>query len=287
MVDPHEGVLAGSLKGAHAMSRPGLMSATSRRRPARVEPLAFDRLCVAICHDLRGPVTTAGEAVSGLARSLPASNSEHHRWLEIARRSLARADELLLALPLLLTREAPVRRSVVCLDAILDQVRRDVAPEIELAEARLTVHGALGVACGDPDRLRVALRNLLRNAVQHRRAGVDLTVSIRAWRRADRVVVTIADNGTGLPPHERARLRGRLRPSTGSATGGLGLAIARSAIEACGGQLAATGREGTGTTFALTLAAPPGAEASGAAPPPGKSERSLRRRRPAGAATRP
>lgn len=271
----------------------GLTSAkTGRRKPPERGSRSFGReldgLCLAICHDLRGPVTTAGAAVSGLARTLAVSDTERRHWLEIARQSLARADELLLSLPLLIARERSEPGRVL-LEPLLEQVRADIAPELGLAEGRLIVKGPLGTVRADPDRLRIALRNLLRNAVQHRRPRIPLVVHVRSWSRGEHLVLTISDNGAGLPRRERARLAGPLRAGLGKPHGGLGLAIARGAIEACDGRLEAVGHAGAGTTFAVTLRrAEPAAAAStepGSAAP--AAERLRRRRRAALAPTPP
>jgi signal transduction histidine kinase len=142
------------------------------------------------------------------------------------------------------------------------------------------VRAPLGSVRADPDRLRIALRNLLRNAIQHRRACVPLEITVRSWRRGARLTLTLSDNGAGLPASERARLRGPLRPGR-SSSGGLGLAIARAAIEASGGGLAAMSRAGLGTTFAITLpvaAEKPAGRASSAERP---GERIVKRRRAA------
>jgi signal transduction histidine kinase len=237
--------------------------AMPRRPPSRTTrasaDLGLDRLCIAICHDLRGPVTTAGAAMRGLEQSLPATDAERRRFLDIARRSLARADELLLSLPLLVAREERPRLVPVPLRDLLAGVHAEVEPELHLAEGRLAVRGPLAVVSADPERLRIGFRNLLRNAIQHRRPDVDLEIVVRCWCRGPSCTVTIADNGAGLPRSEQARLRGRLRPGR-AATGGLGLAIARGAIEACGGRLGASSRPGVGTVFAITLSAARGVE---------------------------
>lgn len=244
----------------------------------------LDRFCVAICHDLRGPVSTAGAAMRGLERSIPDAGEEPRRWLEIARRSLERADELLLSLPLLVAREARTARERVSLGDLLAIARADVAQDLALAEGRLAIREPLGVVRADPDRLRIALRNLLRNAIQHRPAGAGLEITVRAWRRGARVTLTLSDNGSGLPRSERARLRGPLRPGR-SPSGGLGLAIARAAVEASGGTLAAMSRSGLGTTFAITLPLAEEGRAPAAAPAPRAGE--LFRRRGARLPTRP
>lgn len=237
---------------------PALTTAgTLRRRPPARAPRAsavigLDHLCIAICHDLRGPVTTAGAAMRGLEQSLSATDEERRRFLDIARRSLARADELLLSLPLLVARGEPPLRAAVPLGDLVASVHAEIEPELRLAEGRLAIHGPLATVSADPERLRIALRNLLRNAIQHRRPDVELEIRLRCWRRGPKCTVTIADNGAGLPRREQARLRGRLRAGR-AATGGLGLAIARGAIEASGGRLAASSKPGLGTVFAITL----------------------------------
>jgi two-component system, OmpR family, sensor kinase len=256
-----------------------------RAAPARASA-ELDRFCVAICHDLRGPVSTAGAAMRGLELSIPEAGEEPRRWLEIARRSLERADELLLSLPLLVAREVATPRERVSLGELLAVARADVAPELELAEGRLAIRPPLATVRGDPDRLRIALRNLLRNAIQHRSARAGLEITVRAWRRGARVTLTLSDNGSGLPRSERARLRGRLRPGR-SPSGGLGLAIARAAVEASGGTLAAMSRAGLGTTFPITLPLAGAARPRAAELAPRPGNRNFRPPRGAPPPTRP
>jgi len=226
---------------------------------------SLERFCVALCHDLRGPVATAGAAVHRLADALGAPSDEVPMLVEIARRSLAKADELLGSLPDLLAREGDALLEAVALEPLVAAVRDDVEVDLRLARATFEVRGRLPVVLACRERLRVALRNLLRNAVQHRRPDAPLAVTLRAWRRADTWTLTLSDNGNGIPRGERARVFAPLQRASGTrATGsGLGLALVRQAIEACGGSIAVASRPGAGTSFAITLrAAGSGATAS-------------------------
>ena len=214
----------------------------------------LERFCVAICHDLRGPVATAGAALHRLAHIAPGSG-DLPRLVEIARQSLAKADELLTALPALLARDGAAALHPVALDALVEDVHGDVAFELRLADASFAVRGRLPVVLGDRERLRIALRNLLRNAVQQRRPGVPLAVTLRAWRRGATWTLTLSDNGSGIPRGERARIFAPLQRADGTkaAGSGLGLTLARQAIEACGGSIAVSSRPGVGASFAITL----------------------------------
>jgi chemotaxis family two-component system sensor kinase Cph1 len=222
--------------------------------------IGLERFCVALCHDLRGPVATAAAAIARLARLAPRQAAEVDdlpQLVEIARRSIAKADELLTSLPALLVREVEARLDAVALDDVVALVRDDVEVELRLAGARFEVRGRMPVVLADRERLRVALRNLVQNALRHRRADVPALVTLRAWRRGSTWTLTLSDNGAGIPRAERARIfaplqRGAHATAAGS---GLGLGIARQAIEACGGALALGSRPGAGASFAITLRA--------------------------------
>jgi len=89
----------------------------------------------------------------------------------------------------------------------------------------------------DPDALRRLLVNLLDNAVRH--ADSQVCVSVRS--EAGWAVLTVTDDGPGIPAADRERVFGRFtrldnaRDRTGEEGAGLGLAIVRSTAEAHGG----------------------------------------------------
>jgi signal transduction histidine kinase len=123
------------------------------------------------------------------------------------------------------------RREPVELTALL----RDVVP----AGARVPVTVAPGDpqwTLGDPVALRQVFDNLVTNAVRH----ASSRVTVAAGRSADRVVVTVTDDGPGIPAADRDRVfdrftrldDARTRDSGGA---GLGLAIVRELVRLHGG----------------------------------------------------
>jgi signal transduction histidine kinase len=108
----------------------------------------------------------------------------------------------------------------------------------------------------DDDALSQILDNLFDNAEKHTRSTPDRKVCVSAELHADKVRITIADNGPGIPRHQR---RGLFKPfdrpdgSDGTPGLGLGLALARSLARAQGGELELVPADGPGTTFNLTL----------------------------------
>ena len=108
----------------------------------------------------------------------------------------------------------------------------------------------------DPDRIAEVLRNLLDNAVKYSPHGG--LVVVRGELRESEVVVSVADQGIGIAPEHLNRLfekffrvnSGLGRHVVGS---GLGLPIARNAVEAHGGRIWAESQLGRGSTFYFTL----------------------------------
>jgi two-component system sensor histidine kinase CpxA len=109
---------------------------------------------------------------------------------------------------------------------------------------------------GDEKSLFRAISNLVRNAIRY--AGGQGPITISARREADRVLVTVADCGPGVPEEALGRIFEpffRLESARDRKTGGtgLGLAIARSCVEACEGAVTAANRKPHGLEIRLTL----------------------------------
>ncbi len=114
------------------------------------------------------------------------------------------------------------------------------------------------VVRGDPDRLKQLALNLVTNALTHTPAGTIVRLGLR--RDGRDVIVTVADNGPGIPAADREHIfdrfyradKARARASGGT---GLGLAIVRSIAQAHGGAVAVESAAGHGTRFEVRLPA--------------------------------
>lgn len=108
---------------------------------------------------------------------------------------------------------------------------------------------------GDPAQLRRAIANLLANARIHTPEGTTVTTTVAS--QGGEVLVTVADDGPGIPPELLPNLferfvRGDGSRSRGAGSTGLGLAITRAIIEAHGGSVDATSEPGE-TRFTVAL----------------------------------
>jgi signal transduction histidine kinase len=109
--------------------------------------------------------------------------------------------------------------------------------------------------CGDAERLREAIDNLVSNAVKYSLKGGTITVAV--CHDAEEIVCTVSDHGPGLLPEDAARLFGRFqrlsaKPTGGEGSTGLGLSIVKRIAELHGGRTEAMSEgPGRGATFAI------------------------------------
>ncbi len=119
-----------------------------------------------------------------------------------------------------------------------------------------TIRFALHADCtahvmGDPVELREVLVNMVYNAVDAMPWGGEIRLS--AHETADRVVVNIADTGTGMRPEVKTRLFDPFFTTKGKAGTGMGLAVSFGIIRRHDGSIEVDSELGRGTTFRISL----------------------------------
>jgi two-component system, OmpR family, sensor kinase len=158
----------------------------------------------------------------------------------------------------------PVDLSLLLIDALSDAhaAGPDHRWRIQVPEAPVEV-------VGDAPRLHQVVMNLLANARVHTPEGTVVTAGLSVDEDAGRAIVTVADNGPGIPEELQSTLFERFARGDSSrnrATGstGLGLAIVQAVVEAHGGEVSVTSEPGD-TVFTVSL---PLVEGAGAAVDP-------------------
>ncbi len=108
----------------------------------------------------------------------------------------------------------------------------------------------LGTIAADPDLLHRALSNLVLNAMDAMPNGGTLT--LRTRRDDGKVIIEVADTGSGLTPEECERIFTPYYTSKQHGTG-LGLAIVQSVVSDHHGRISVQSESGRGTTFVIEL----------------------------------
>ncbi|NPA42991.1 MAG: HAMP domain-containing histidine kinase [Chlorobi bacterium] len=104
----------------------------------------------------------------------------------------------------------------------------------------------------DKGRIKQALVNLIRNAIQATREGEQPDVVVRAYVKEEHVYIEVEDKGTGIPPEVLEHIF-EPRFTTKSSGTGLGLSIVRRIVEKHEGRISVETYQGKGTKFILIL----------------------------------
>jgi signal transduction histidine kinase len=135
----------------------------------------------------------------------------------------------------------------------LERLLQDAVTAAVLAGAPVRLSAAADLEIdADPIRLRQAIDNLLRNALEH--SGSSEDVVVRAGRSDRSVLISVYDSGRGIAPEDHERIFERGERLDGAVAGsGLGLDVVREIVTAHGGSVTVDSELGRGATFIVTL----------------------------------
>jgi two-component system OmpR family sensor kinase len=208
-------------------------------------------------HELRTPLTAIRGQLEVLARQSNPDGEEVRRVQRLVQAEVDRMTRLTEDLLLLAHTDESrfIRREPIQLDRFLVELLATAEPTTN-RRLSVDVH-APGIVNADRDRLAQALRNLLRNAVEHTESHG--RIELGASERPDgRVQIWVDDDGPGIAPAERDQVFDRFhradaaRARTAGGTG-LGLSIVRAIVDAMGGRVWATDSPQGGARVVIEL----------------------------------
>jgi signal transduction histidine kinase len=215
------------------------------------------RFIADVGHELRTPLTVIKGNVD-LMRRMNCTDDESMASIESEVQRLTRLVGDLLLLAQAESGKLPLAQNLVELDTVLLEVMSQMSV---LAKERLQLRlGEIDqvLVCGDQDRLKQVLVNLIGNAINYTPVGGSVTVGLAKVENKARL--TVSDTGPGIPaedlPHIFERFYRGEKSRTRSRDGkgfGLGLSIAYWIVRNHGGQIDVSNREPNGTTFCVWL----------------------------------
>ncbi len=225
-------------------------AALERERRGREQIEESDRLRRAflssLAHDFRTPLTV----LTGQLEALAGQSGEAREALSAARRLDRTIEDLLGAARLEEGALSPALESLDLVDAVAAAL--DAVPMPDGVAVDCAIPADLPFLRADPVLLHHVLINLLDNAARHAASQV----ALQARREGDKLLLSVADDGSGIPAAERERIFGqfvRLEGSDRREGSGLGLSIVKGFADAMGIAVEISDRPGGGACFTLAM----------------------------------
>jgi two-component system OmpR family sensor kinase/two-component system sensor histidine kinase BaeS len=210
-----------------------------------------------VTHELRTPLTVIQGNLEGILDGIYPADEAHVAPILDETRVLSRLIDDLRTLSLAESGALQLQKEPTDLAALASETVSSFRAEADAAGITLDIESQPGLppVLVDPARVRQVLDNLLSNALRHTPSGG--TVQVHCSAGQDSVEIVVADTGAGIAPEDLPRIFDRFYRSGESKGMGLGLAIAKSLVEAHGGQIRAESETGRGTTVTVRLPASP------------------------------
>ncbi|MBY0241749.1 MAG: HAMP domain-containing protein [Burkholderiaceae bacterium] len=215
------------------------------------------RLLHDVSHELRSPLARLQAAI-GLAHQQP---DKAHATLQRIERESVRMDKLvgeLLTLARLESGAVTSPKEPVNMADLLDEIVADAEFEAASSDRAIELRGEADVAVlGQADLLARAIENIVRNAIKHSQEGGTVRMELDADEARQQLHIRVLDRGPGVAEQDLQTIFQPFYRSSDTPKDveghGLGLAIALQVVQAHGGTLAASNREGGGLCVQITL----------------------------------
>ena len=218
---------------------------------SRAEHFAtLGELATGLAHEIRNPLAGIAGVIEIVSRDLP-PNSPARSVIKDAKEEALQINRILTEL-LDTARPKPpqFRVSDVCSTAehaVMFARQQAITKRIMI---EMDVTGAIPPVDHDPNQINQVLLNLLLNAIQSMDKPGTIRVSLETDE--DDVLITVADEGKGIPPENLPNIFRPFFTTKGHGTG-LGLSLARRTVESHGGRIDVTSEVGKGSRFAIRL----------------------------------
>ena len=228
---------------------------------SRAEHFAtLGELAAGLAHEIRNPLAGIAGVIEIIGRDLP-PNSPARSVIKDAKEEAVQINRILTEL-LEIARPKPSQFRVGDMCSTVEHAvmfaRQQAITKRIIVE--LEIKDAIPPAEHDPNQINQVLLNLLLNAIQSMDKPGVIRVSLESDE--DDVLISVADEGKGIPPEHLPNIFRPFFTTKGHGTG-LGLSLARRMVEAHGGHIDVSSVVGKGTEFQVRLPiAPLQAEAS-------------------------
>ncbi|MEC7754558.1 MULTISPECIES: ATP-binding protein [unclassified Roseivirga] len=237
----------------------GVIKDISKRKQAEAELLLAEKLSMtgkiarSIAHEVRNPLTNLSLALEQLKDEVPEHLEDAELYFNIIGRNARRIEELISGL---LESSKPKALSLEN-----SQVNEVVKAAVQMVEDRinlqqmkleLQLHEGLPAVALDKDQMKMALVNLMINAIEAMKAGEGV-LRVSTLQQQQHILIHIEDNGKGISKENQKKL---FDPFFTAKKGGMGLGLTsvQNIVQSHLGEIKVTSEEDQGTRFTISIA---------------------------------
>ena len=209
-------------------------------------------------HELRTPLTILMGYASVLEEETKDQNKEYAISITRNGMRLRSLIEDMLNLKYLESGIATLTHDKLELSLVMEDILKDMAllAEEKTLDIRIDIPEDFPIITADRQKFDLIVMNLFHNAIKFTPNRGQVT--LKAHKNRNRVFISISDTGIGIPHEKFDKIFDRfyqVEPSLTREYGGigLGLAIVRSLVEICGGEITVESEQGQGTSFTFSL----------------------------------
>ncbi len=210
-----------------------------------------------VSHELRTPLT----AIKGWGETVMSCGAEDQELSRKGMEIIIRETDRLSGLVEDLLDFSRIQNGRISMDARQLDLVQEAVDSVDMFTERCAAEGkTITLVCahrplqvwGDCNRLRQVMVNIIDNAIKYTDEGGQIAVALR--REKESAVISVSDNGCGIPGKELSRVTRRFYKANTKRSGfGIGLAVAEEIITLHGGSLSIDSEEGRGTTVTVCL----------------------------------
>jgi two-component system, OmpR family, sensor histidine kinase KdpD len=232
--------------------------AASRAEAARQSQELKSTLLDAIAHEFKTPLTTIKASATAMLAAPSALSDEQSELASVVDDEVDRLSRLVTQAIQMARLEAgkiQLNKELCEVESLIRPVLLEMKSQMEERPVDVRLVAGLPSVFVDGELIRLVIRQLVDNAIRYSPPGSGL--AIRAEKLGERLILSVADRGPGIPERERAKIFEKFYRSphthqhvTGS---GMGLAISREILEAHHGEIKVASAPGGGSTFSICL----------------------------------
>jgi two-component system, OmpR family, sensor histidine kinase KdpD len=246
---------------AIGLDRARAQQVTAQAEAARQSQELKSTLMDALAHEFKTPLTSIKAAATALLSEAVPKLPEHQELLAIIDEDADRLSRLVTEAIQMARIEGgtlQLTKGLHAPAALISGALRDMKHRTEGRRLDVQVPDGLPLVFVDAGLVQLALRQVIDNALKFSSPAGPLTIAARP--EEGRLVISVADEGPGIPERELERVFEKFYRSPGHhrvAGTGMGLTVAREILRAHGGDVVVKNLPGAGSEFCLVLATAP------------------------------